>query len=115
MLARVVADHEYKDIRSLRHRSLASYEARQEINGLAAGLIERMDGLQRQDKPTEIHGLLPFDKFLQFCATRVTLEIARCNDRDQVNCSVFGGLDFGAPFLSPSNAFNVLENLDTYS
>lgn len=43
-LARVVADHHYRDIRSFRHQSLVSYEGRQEVKNLAMGLIERLKG-----------------------------------------------------------------------
>ncbi|MGO9402996.1 MAG: toll/interleukin-1 receptor domain-containing protein [Terriglobales bacterium] len=41
-LAQLVADHNYRDIRSLRHRKLDSYEARQEVKSLAAELIEQL-------------------------------------------------------------------------
>jgi hypothetical protein len=44
-LARVVASHNYEDLRSYRHRGLDSYEARQAIQKLAKGLIKRLNGL----------------------------------------------------------------------
>jgi hypothetical protein len=47
-LAQVVAEHNYRDVRSLRHRSLHSYEVRQEITALANLLIKRLDGLVRR-------------------------------------------------------------------
>jgi hypothetical protein len=41
-LAQTVADHNYEDIRELRHRSIASYEAKQKIKKLATALVGRL-------------------------------------------------------------------------
>lgn len=42
LLAQTVADHNYEDIRELRHRSIASYEAKTKIEELATALFERL-------------------------------------------------------------------------
>jgi hypothetical protein len=42
LLAQTVADHNYEDIRELRHRSITSYEAKQKIEELAMALFERL-------------------------------------------------------------------------
>ena len=47
-LARTVADQNYEDIRDLRHRSIASYEAKQKIKELATALFERLKGYARR-------------------------------------------------------------------
>ena len=41
-LAQTVAEHNYEDIRELRHRSITSYEAKQKIKELATALFERL-------------------------------------------------------------------------
>jgi hypothetical protein len=46
-LARIVAEHNYEDIRSYRHRNLGSYEALQKVKILATGLIDRLNGFAR--------------------------------------------------------------------
>jgi hypothetical protein len=46
-LARVVADHNYRDIRKDRHRSLESYDGRKVIKSLATSLIERLNAYER--------------------------------------------------------------------
>jgi hypothetical protein len=46
-LAQKVAEHNYEDIRELRHRSIDSYEARQKINKLATVLIGRLKTFAR--------------------------------------------------------------------
>lgn len=46
-LAHAIGEHNYEDIRDLRHRSLTSYDARQKIDALAMALIGRLDGLAR--------------------------------------------------------------------
>lgn len=48
LLAQTVADHNYEDIRELRHRSLTSYEAKQKIKKLATALFERLKGYARK-------------------------------------------------------------------
>jgi hypothetical protein len=48
LLAQTVADHNYEDIRDLRHRSIASYEAKQKIKKLATALFERLKGYARR-------------------------------------------------------------------
>jgi hypothetical protein len=49
LLAQIVAEHNYEDIRELRHRSIDSYEARQKIKKLAVALIDRINGYARRD------------------------------------------------------------------
>lgn len=46
-LASVVVDHNYRDIRSFRHKSLSSYRARNEITAMAKALQERLEGFAR--------------------------------------------------------------------
>jgi len=46
-LARTVAEHNYEDIRGLRHRSITSYEAKQKISELATALVGRLRGYAR--------------------------------------------------------------------
>jgi hypothetical protein len=48
LLAQTVADHNYEDIRELRHRSINSYEAKQKIKKLAAALFERLKRYARK-------------------------------------------------------------------
>ncbi len=48
LLAQTVADHNYEDIRQLRHLSIASYEAKQKIKELATALIGRLRGYARK-------------------------------------------------------------------
>jgi hypothetical protein len=48
LLAQTVADHNYKDIRELRHRSITSYEAKQKIKELATALFERLKRYARK-------------------------------------------------------------------
>jgi hypothetical protein len=45
---RLVREHKYEDFRSLRHRSLASYEAKTKIDGLASALLSRLDDYARR-------------------------------------------------------------------
>ena len=42
-LVKVVAEHNYQDFTNLRHRSLASHEAKGKITGLAKALMARID------------------------------------------------------------------------
>jgi TIR domain len=48
LLAQTVAEHHYIDITKLRHRSITSYEAKQEIQKLATALFERLRGYARK-------------------------------------------------------------------
>ena len=48
LLAQTVADHNYEDIRELRHRSINSYEAKQKIKKLATALFDRLKGYARK-------------------------------------------------------------------
>jgi hypothetical protein len=48
LLAQTVADHNYEDIRELRHRDITSYEAKQKIKKLATALFERLKGYARK-------------------------------------------------------------------
>jgi hypothetical protein len=48
LLAQTVAEHNYIDITKLRHRSITSYEAKQEIKKLATALFERLRGYARK-------------------------------------------------------------------
>lgn len=46
-LARVVADHNYRDFRRLRHQNLKSFEVRQAVTSLATDLNERLKSFAR--------------------------------------------------------------------
>lgn len=46
-LARTVDEHNYEDIRALRHRGITSYEAKHRISELATALIGRLKGYAR--------------------------------------------------------------------
>ena len=48
LLAQTVADHNYEDIRELRHLTITSYEAKQKITKLATALCERLKGYARK-------------------------------------------------------------------
>ena len=48
LLAQTVADHNYEDIRELRHLGITSYEARQKIMKLATALFERLKRYARK-------------------------------------------------------------------
>jgi hypothetical protein len=46
--AQTVAEHNYIDIRELRHRSITSYEAKQKIKELATALVQRLNEYARR-------------------------------------------------------------------
>jgi hypothetical protein len=48
LLAQTVADHNYVDIRGLRHRDIASFEVKKKIEKLAGALVGRLEGYARK-------------------------------------------------------------------
>lgn len=52
-LARIVSEHNYKDIRKYRHHDLDTYEVRQMVTDLATELVNRLKGLARKHLSSE--------------------------------------------------------------
>jgi hypothetical protein len=61
LLAQTVAEHHYIDITKLRHRSITSYEPKQEIKKLATALFERLRFSDSYSRPEEGHLLTQYD------------------------------------------------------